>query len=188
MFSQEMENLVQQISRIQKVLWLALTSAIVVYAVVAHMIASSAESIVGASVRNVFYLVGAGIAVASLFMRRRVFSEEGLRNLAKATPDLNEWIESRGMRLDIEISKKIQSLSRSEQKTLAVTANAAKEAVGALMISEGVAVAGLVLALVDQDPFHTITFGSGALLLHLSAFPKTEEIARRAYEIVLRQG
>ncbi len=168
MISPQLEKLLAQAQRIQLIVWGALTGSIVLYALVPWVLPADPNPDLAGTLGPVFMGLGAALAAASLVFRQRASraTGRGLQDQALG-------------RSPLVAGTRMADLAPEERRALESVAAAFTPWILALVLSEAVAILGLILAILGGSPEAGLPFAGVALLLNLATRP---DAVRRARE------
>jgi hypothetical protein len=158
--SPQLEKLLVQTDRTQKLLWAVLTVSILVYAVIPYLLERHPEPERAATLMPIFMILAAGLAAASLMLRRRVQAATG-----RGHPT------SRPGRTHPLLQAQLDNLSPEESRAIQGVAAAFMPWILSLVLNESVAILGLMLALLGAGPDAGVPFAVLALILNLVMRP-----------------
>ena len=168
---------------IQKIIWAALTGSILVYGGVAYALPELGEAIDGGAQDISIFFVALAIAsgVGSLFLRKFLFSDEGIKRQLEKPIDPKQLSTDRQTgQLNEEKLNKIESLNEFEQKLLSLLNWYFVPNLVCWGLNESIAIYGLVLAIFEGSPNTLLPFAGAALLLNFTMFPKFDSIVGKA--------
>jgi len=178
--SPELEALLSRIDRVQKLVWTVLTLSIVLYGAVAFAVAGSREgSELGTTLRPLFYVAAVGAAGVSWLVHRRARAATRPRGTA---PTADPLAGSRDalLRGNPAVLAQFDRLPEHERHALTTAVRNFTPWMLCLVLNEGVAILGLVLALLAGTPADVIPFSIAALLLNAAMRPDNRGAVERA--------
>jgi hypothetical protein len=183
MISAELRELLRQVELTQKIIWFALTLAILLFMVILYIKVArdpaSTSPVTGVTVG--LYVAAAVVAVISIGYRRHMLSDDRLRKIVQKDADLS-LIEKR---LGRKRFGPVQALPPVEQKLLGLAVSLQTFYMVVLSLHEVVAVYGFSLAYIENKPLRYLPFMVGAVVLNLFAFPRPKSLVERAQHWVM---
>jgi len=187
MLSPELTALLAQADRIQRLVWWALSLAILVYAGAGFAAAGAVAGGAGASgagetLRPVLYAAAVANGILSLVLYRRARAPERLRAhlTAPIAPEVLAQDPRVGGSPASPILDRVRRLSDSERRVLALVPRTFMPWVLCMVLNEAVAIFGLVLALLAGNRLDVLPFAAAALALNAAMFPNNAKLAERA--------
>jgi membrane-anchored glycerophosphoryl diester phosphodiesterase (GDPDase) len=187
MVSKELQEALQPIKRIFGMLWVSLTSALLLYVVVLILVARGQSGPVNdmdPRLRTALILLAIVAAVGSLYYRKHVRSDAYLAALIQRERDLND-VEDRARKMvaqaktDTKIISQLASLTSFDRKRYCLAAELFLPFVLNLSLNESVALVGFVVALLSRDVSVYIPFAGIALLLNIYMRPDLNHVMQR---------
>jgi hypothetical protein len=170
MFSPELRQLVTATNRSMRMIWFYLTVSILVYVPVAYYVGGRNHGQLSEAAGWALAAGAVALAMASLLYRRVGLSHEALRaGLSKPLPASSMALE------------KLQSLSEAERRVAAAVTHMQTPLIVCLALNEGIALLGLVLALMSDHPQAVLPFAAAAIALNALIFPNIEREAEQLW-------
>lgn len=169
------------------IVWAALTASILIYGLVAYLVAgrisgpTQVPDLLPLALGGVAILTGAG----SWLLARILLSDNRLRKAMRSepTPEALARDPRRGI-VDEERLRKIQLLSSSERKLLLLPRLYFTSLILRLTLNESIAVYGVILALLSHSLTPMLPFAAAAIVLNLTCIPRIDPVLERATQFV----
>jgi hypothetical protein len=188
MISGKLGELVAAHDRMTKIVWVALSGSLLMYAAIPFLMSSGWEPSDGSSTPLLPILAGVAlvVAAASIVYGRREFSDDRLTGL------LREPVSAEGIAGQLQTSAlrdtllaDLQAMPAEDLRAYSVVMSRQAPAIIRLALQEAVGIVGLAAAFIDQDPMLVVPFVGAALLLQMRAFPNTTALAERVRKLGL---
>ena len=173
--SLELRKRLDEMALFQRILWLAMTLAIVVYGLVLYAIVGMrAAAANAADERPVLVVLAVASAAASTLYRRRALSDRVLFEVAAGPVDLEAIARNPQTRqVDEGELALLRRLPLAEQRLLAVARAQFTPMMLGLALNASVALFGLVLGFLESSGVAYLPFGIAAVALNLAHFPRS---------------
>ena len=167
------------------VIWGALSASVVMYVVVALVLAQAGEVTAVSPAVRILLSVGAGAAgVVSVLVPRHLLREERLREHLRGPIDLTSLTyRPKSREVDPQRAADVAQLTDEERRMMALLQLALVAQIVGLAASEGVALCGLVLAVLTGVPLDMAPFVVATVGLNLYHRPQVERLWERARRV-----
>lgn len=181
MTSPGFDSLIAPAARVQQLLWAVLTFSLVLYGVVALVVARPEE---GRELSSTLTVVFAGVACAIAVVAFRVpaimLSDERLRALLAPEPSPDELARHpQTGRIDPERRRRIAELPPHEQRLLRLPVAAQTPLILRLVLHEAIGILGLVLSFLSLRFAPAVPFLLAAIVLNVLARPQLRALCER---------
>ena len=184
MISPRLKEMIHHVVFAEYFIWFTVTGSIIFYFVFVYIyVGHGRVRPLGSSdvLEAVLYAAAAIITVFSILYRRYTLADERLMKNLSGGIDIHKLGKTLMLGKNRSgNSSDLESLSELEKKVLSIIYDIQKNTYISLIINEAVAILGLVLAFLSEDPYKMILFGIVSLLLNVWMFPRTRTISDKA--------
>lgn len=174
-------TLVEKNSKILKIVWVALLFAIVLYSGLSLTFSYSGNSDPGEALKYIFYTIAVLLALTSILIYKKVFSEKSFKEKLKREMSAEELAKDIGTnKVDPDKKKALETLSTMELKLYGLSGSFFIPYVICWALNESIVLIGFVMAYVFNDGYEIVPFTLAGLLLHVQMYPKLEQIVNKA--------
>jgi hypothetical protein len=190
MLSDALERRLKLSALTQRILWSAMTISIFIVSGLAFLmlITNSHDKSppVSYDLRNIFYGLGLGLAVLSVFTRRYLISDKRIQTILSQDFDPSDLVsKGESGHFDEEQLSQMKALSLSEQKLYRLINKSVAAVMLPLAVNHIIVFLGLALAFLEKDFSIMIPFALFPLLINIIYFPRPRTIINRAQQWVL---
>lgn len=181
MANPSLTTLIAKNSKILKIVWGVLLFAIVLYSGLSLTFSYSRISDPGAALKYIFYTIAVLLALTSILIYIKVFSEKSYKEKLKREMSAEDLAKDIGTnRVDENKKRALETLSTNELKLYGLSGSFFVPYVICWALNESIVLIGFVMAYVFNDGYEIVPFALAALLLHVQMYPKLEQIVDKA--------
>lgn len=187
MISPTLRELLRPAMFAPKMLWFVLTASILIYGVLAHLLAQQSDgtTAVDPAIRLAISMTAIAAGTASLLVPRFLLSDERVRRTLQPPVNSEEFASIPGSdAIDENRLNQVRQLSDSEQKMLRLPALLFTPFILRLVLNESIAISGLVLSLLSHSLTPFLPFAVIAIVLNVIGRPQIDPVLERAARLV----
>ena len=181
MNSSAFHEILNQMVRLQKIIWWAFTSIVIVYAAPLYgedqrLVFEPVESM--ATLESLFTLLSFLLAGGAYLYRQRALASERLRQILSEEV-IPKMIRTDFPRADDKDISQIEALPQDEQRQIRLVQKLTGKMIISLTMHEIIVLLGFLLALQTNDLMSFVPFAVAMISLNLFIYPKPEQVLQR---------
>lgn len=184
-----LDSHVRSVQQKALLIYCALFASLAIYVVVAFLVMDGAATpgSAGENLRIPLTLAAISTGGASILLPRFLRSDAMLRRVLDAQPNLARLATNTDGRTDPDRLRALQTFDDASLRLMAIAQRWMPMQILGCALAESVAIFGLVLALITQQPTQIVPFAIAAAILMGSHFPRLPALIAHASELLHRR-